>query len=586
MRKRILKYFLFLVFLVLFITILFSSEIARKYYTAEVENKLQGLSFAIEYYLTDTDNNPILDYGVIARDFAEKYNVDNNLGPEGLRITFVDFTGQVLGDSEIDYREMDNHLDRAEVQEALKNGKGEEIRYSNTVKANMLYVTRTLEDQQVLVRVSIPLVQLQQIEKSIRFYSLLILVVAMILAVIVSLSFSGSITKPLKDLTFASQEIANGNYNKRIAVRGNDELGQLAQNFNEMGAKLDLTIADLQRKRAQIESIVNSLAVGLVAVDKYMRIILLNPAAVGFFAINDGKSIIGTRIIEHIRHNQIISMLNETIEKNATLYADVAYNGMIFQVNTNPIKANYSYPDNSGGIIFLQDITKIRKLEQLRTEFVSNVTHELKTPITSIKGFTETLKSGAIDNKEVAVKFLDIIDIEAERLYNLINDILQLSEIENKEESGLESFSLREVVADALLVVENMAIEKQVSLENLVDYSIKLNANRNRIKQLFLNLLDNGIKYNVSGGSVTITAYCDPGKVVISVKDTGIGVPAEHQARIFERFYRVDKGRSKERGGTGLGLSIVKHIVQLYNGDIKVRSEVNQGTEFVIQLPI
>jgi two-component system phosphate regulon sensor histidine kinase PhoR len=236
--------------------------------------------------------------------------------------------------------------------------------------------------------------------------------------------------------------------------------------------------------------------------------------------------------------------------------------------------------------LFIQDITKVRKLEQLRTEFVSNVTHELKTPITSIRGFIETLKNGSINNEKVAIRFLEIIDIESERLYALINDILQLSEIETKyQDTDLERLSLKSAVDDVFEVLQNIAGEKNIQLENKVDEKVLIKANRNRMKQLILNLVDNGIKYNVQNGSVTVDAYRDKGKVIISVKDTGIGIPSEHIARIFERFYRVDKGRSRDMGGTGLGLSIVKHIVNLYNGDIKVNSEVNRGTEFIIQIP-
>lgn len=586
MKKKIFKYYLILIFLVLLATIFFTSQIAQKYYKAEVENKLKGIGFSLEYYLQETNTRSDINYDSIAHDFASKYNNDPQLAEKGLRITFVDFAGQVLGDSEVNYQDMENHLNRKEIQEAIQGKVGSDIRFSKTVNSDLLYVAMSLAEPQVLVRVSVPLIQLQKIDELIRFFSLITFLVALLLVVIVSFRIAGSIIKPLNDLILASQEIAKGNYQKRITIQTKDELGQLAWNFNEMAAKLDVTIEDLQRKKVEVESIVDSLSVGLVAVDKDSRIILLNPVASNLFAVMDASSVTGARLVEYIRNNRINTLLKETIDTNKPLAADVVVNERILQINTSPIKAKDSNTGNSGGIVFMQDITKIRKLEQLRTEFVSNVTHELRTPITSIKGFIETLKNGALADEKVATKFLDIIDIEAERLHDLINDILQLSEIETiQKDTNIEILSVRAVIEEVFALVQNTANEKGINLQNQVNAEILIKANKNRMKQLFLNLVDNGIKYNVSPGLVTITAFRDSGKIVVSVKDTGIGIPAEHRARIFERFYRVDKGRSRDMGGTGLGLSIVKHIVNLYNGDIKVRAEENKGTEFIIQIP-
>lgn len=227
-------------------------------------------------------------------------------------------------------------------------------------------------------------------------------------------------------------------------------------------------------------------------------------------------------------------------------------------------------------------------MEQIRTEFVSNVTHELKTPLTSIRGFVETLKNGAIEDTSVAVKFLDIIDIEAERLYTLINDILQLSEIEAmQKDEGIIEMDLRQIIDEVVLILKSSADKKNITLEvSSTPSQIQVIANRNRIKQMLINLIDNAIKYNVENGKVDIKVEKHNGNTIISIKDTGIGIPKIHHSRIFERFYRVDKGRSRNMGGTGLGLSIVKHIVNLYSGDINIISEPGKGTEFVVKLPL
>jgi len=281
--------------------------------------------------------------------------------------------------------------------------------------------------------------------------------------------------------------------------------------------------------------------------------------------------------------------LKDTIEKSVSLVNEISFSPpeyKVLRVYTNPIKSVNSSNTNLGGIVFIQDITEIKKLEQIKTEFVSNVTHELKTPLTSIRGFIETLRNGAIDDPVVSERFLEIIDIEAERLSMLINDILQLSEIETgQEDSNLKTCKLRPIAQETLSILQSAADKKHITLCLEINESIEITANKDRIKQMLINLVDNGINYNSENGMVTIKAHKAEGMLVISVKDTGIGIDKGHIPRIFERFYRVDKSRSRSMGGTGLGLSIVKHIVNLYNGDIIVKSELGKGSEFIIQFP-
>jgi two-component system phosphate regulon sensor histidine kinase PhoR len=257
------------------------------------------------------------------------------------------------------------------------------------------------------------------------------------------------------------------------------------------------------------------------------------------------------------------------------------------KVHVNPINSGGEHASHTGAILTIQDITNIKKLEQIRTEFVSNVTHELKTPLTSIRGFVETLRNGAFEDKNVAEKFLQIIDIEAERLYMLISDILQLSEIENRTvDENIKPHDLKLLMEQILPILNEAASKKNIKITCDIECGLKLRANSDRIKQLMINLIDNAIKYNKESGSVNIRVCRSEGRLIIRVSDIGIGIPAEHIPRIFERFYRVDKGRSRSMGGTGLGLSIVKHIVNLYNGDISVKSTPSEGTEFIVQLPL
>ncbi len=586
MKKKITKYYLILIVVVITCTVIFTSQIWKKFYKEEVENKLQGIGLSIQYHLLDADISSKIDYDSLAKDFSNYYNHNIKYPDNNLRVTIIDYKGNVLGDSEADYTQMENHYARKEVQKAITGNIGKDIRSSITLKSDLLYMAIPVEQLGVIVRVSVPLVQLNIINRLTWFYSILIIISALILTVIVSSKIAESVIQPLNDIINASNEISIGNYSKRITLASNDEVGQLALQFNEMASKLDETIYDLNSKKIEVLSIVESITNGIVAVDKDNKIILINPAAFVAFNMDKNSKATGEHISEHIRNNRVNLLLKESIEQNKPLESEISVDDKILLIKTAPISPKNGTIKNSGWIISIQDITKVRKLEHLRTEFVSNVTHELKTPITSIRGFVETLKNGAINKPDVSVRFLDIIDIEAERLHELINDILSLSEIESKlSDADLENISLSPIIEEVFGVMQNIANDKNILLKNNIAEKIFIKANRNRMKQLVLNLVDNAVKYNVRNGTVTVDAHKVAGKVIISVKDTGIGIPAEHQPRIFERFYRVDKGRSRDMGGTGLGLSIVKHIINLYNGDIKVNSKVGTGTEFIIQLP-
>lgn len=586
MKKKIFKYYLVLIVVVLITTVIFTTQLSKKYYKTEVENKLESIGLSIQYYLLQSKASSQIDYDKLAKDFAINYNNNITSRNNNLRVTFIDHFGRVLGDSEADYSTMENHTSRREIQIALSGNIGKDFRSSTTLQSDLLYMAIPIEQLDLIVRISIPLAKLTTIDTMSWYYSMLIILSALLLSAIVSSRIAETVIQPLNDIINASKEISNGNYSKSISVTSKDEVGQLALQFNEMASKLNKTVYDLNNKKIEVESIVQSITYGIVAVDNSKKILLINPAAFAVLSLDTNTNVTGDIFSEHIRNNRVNLLLKESMQQNKPLECEIKIGEKELLIKTSPIRSNIGEIDNSGWIISIQDVTIVHKLEQLRTEFVSNVTHELKTPITSIRGFIETLKSGAINNAEVSLRFLDIIDIEAERLHELINDILSLSEIETKQsDTDLESVDLKSLVDSVFEVMQNIANEKNIVFINSISEKIFIKANRNRMKQLILNLVDNAVKYNISNGSVAINAQNVGGKVVIHVKDTGIGVPNEHILRIFERFYRVDKGRSRDMGGTGLGLSIVKHIVNLYNGDIKVNSEIGKGTEFVIQLP-
>jgi two-component system phosphate regulon sensor histidine kinase PhoR len=595
MKKKILLHYLILVIIGMSITGFFTSKLAQHFYMYEVEDRLVSAASLIQYQLAEdiskganVDYNTVAaNYAAILNNFVQSSSIDKDLDA---RVTFIDFHGRVLGDSLVNYHEMENHIDREEIQEAIQGKTGKDVRFSRTLKVEFLYIAVPLNPSNIILRISVPLIRINRINEIIWYYTLVGILAGLLLTMLPALKFSESLTRPINELISTSREISLGNYSKRVNIKSNDELGQLSGTFNKMASELEKTVADLKDKNIKVDSIISSMTNGIVAVDTNFKVILINPIACEMFNVKDSNSVIGANILELIRNSQINSYLRETVEKNVSSVNEIIFSPpreKVLRVYTNPIKAIGSEGSNSGGIISIHDITNIKKLEQIRTEFVSNVTHELKTPLTSIRGFIETLRGGAIDNKGVADKFLEIIDIEAERLYTLINDILQLSEIESKQkDTNIGIHDLKEIIGEVLSILKGIAENKNIALKLEADTGITIAANRNRIKQMLINLIENAIKYNITGGNVLAKAYKTEGKIVISIKDTGIGIPAQHIPRIFERFYRVDKGRSRNMGGTGLGLSIVKHIVNLYNGDIKVTSEPGKGTEFIVQLPV
>jgi two-component system phosphate regulon sensor histidine kinase PhoR len=597
MKKKIIKYSVILVIIGITIAGIFTSALARYFYKLEVQNNIENTAIMLSHQVSISySQSSSVDFNNIVREYSDLLN--NNINKNKnfafhTRITIIDFQGKVVGDSDSDIETMENHLTRKEVQEAIQGNIGRDQRFSKTMKMTSIYTAIPVKDLNIIVRVSVPLNQLDSINKAFLYYTLVGIIAGLLLSLLISLKISNIMTEPIHQLIFTSREIAGGNYKKRVDVDYKDEIGQLAVTFNEMADKLDETLSSVMDKNIKIDTVINSMRNGIIAIDENFKIIIINTMACDIFNVQNGPGIIGKNLIDITRNSRVNSLLRDTIKNNTSLTDEITLfspnNGgdKIFRIYTNTIKSFDGKKQISGGVITFNDITSVRKLEQIRTKFVSNVTHELKTPLTSIRGFVETLKNGAIDDSVVAAKFLDIIDIEAERLYNLINDVLQLSEIESmRNDENIKENDLCQIINEVILILESAAEKKEVHLEVDTDCPIPINVNRDRIKQMLINLIDNAIKYNVKNGTVYIKAEKSNGKTMISIKDTGIGVSEVHQSRIFERFYRVDKGRSRNMGGTGLGLSIVKHIVNLYNGDIRIKSEPGKGTEFFIQLPL
>ncbi|WP_428849287.1 two-component system histidine kinase PnpS [Thermanaeromonas sp.] len=392
---------------------------------------------------------------------------------------------------------------------------------------------------------------------------------------------------PLKTMLPATCKIAAGDLEQRIEVERDDELGVLAKHLNDMVDRLRNNIKEISAERNKIKAILTSLTDAVLAVDQVGRIMFVNPAAEEMLGKKE-EEMVRKFLLEVIRSHEMDSLARDILDKGGIREAELRLfptSSRVFRVHGAPI--NSEEGRIVGAVLSIRDITELRRLEQVRSEFVANVSHELRTPLTSIRGFVETLLEGALEDENISRRFLTIINSEAQRLQRLIEDLLTLSRLEHeKPEKVVKGASLSRTLNRVLEVVEPLAKEKGVELKVELPPDLPpLKFPENFLEQVLLNLLDNGIKYTPAGGSVTVSAGREGSNIRVEVRDTGIGIPEESLPRIFERFYRVDKARSRELGGTGLGLSIVKHMVESHGGTVGVRSRVGEGSTFYFILP-
>lgn len=513
--------------------------------------------------------------------------VDSYSKTYGVRITIVSQDGQVLAESSVDYDGMENHADRIEIKKALKGENASILRHSKTLNLECVYCAIPINNTEFngVLRISVPLEALRGMESGFMKSALLTVAFIGILMLVVSMGFSSYLTKPLDELTSGARRIAQGDLQVEIHTDQKDQIGSLASAFNSMTEKLKENMAQLYSKNSELSAILNSMDNGVVALDEENKIIFCNPQFKDLVE-RSSDNITGLSIY-HVLRNQILYDVIDKVRQGEELAVQEGeLNGRedrILKLTGTPLYEE-AKKRKLGVLVILEDVTQIRKLEHMRSDFVSNVSHEFKTPLTSIRGFVDTLKNGAIKDEKFAMKFLDIIDIETERLNNLIQDILVLSEIENNTDYNVVENDMREIIVEVINLLQPK-VKPGVELQCDMDAYIRPYAcNQDRMKQLLINLVDNAIKYTEQG-SVLIGCKSDGNFLYLWVEDTGQGMEKEALGRIFERFYRVDKSRSSKTGGTGLGLSIVKHIVEMYNGDIQVESEVGVGSKFLVKLP-
>ncbi|MDF2882366.1 MAG: sensor histidine kinase [Clostridiaceae bacterium] len=500
----------------------------------------------------------------------------NDFTDSGIRVTYIDKDGRVLIDSFIDKDTMDNHNNREEIIQARKQRVGYSVRESISSKGEYIYCA-TLYNNGYIVRSSVPLKTVTGLESSYLKYYAIILIFAILVSLIFSSNLSYAIAKPIKDLEFITSRIAKGEMDRRANISTRDEIGHLANTFNNMADKLQETLDDSIEKQNRLEAILKSMDSGVIAVDKNYKIIMINPYAKKIFGIN--KDIIGKNLMDNIRDFE----LEDIIKNNKDEYTEIKIywpKERDLRIKTADIINGY---EKIGTVAVVQNITEFKKLENMRSQFVANVSHELKTPLTSIKGFAETLKD--VHDEKTKEKFLNIINDEADRLTRLISDILTLSDIENSKERKAEEIDVIKTINAVYYLVSKSAENKNISIALNCERVPNIIGDGDKFKQMIINLVDNAIKYTENGGKIEVGTRAENENCIIWVKDNGVGIPKVHLSRLFERFYRVDKARSRAQGGTGLGLAIVKHIVMSFNGSIYVKSEVGVGSTFTVSIP-
>jgi len=506
------------------------------------------------------------------------------------RITVIAASGRVIGDSLENPARMDNHADRPEVIEALAGRMGKSTRYSYTLRENMMYVAMPMHEGEAVIGVLRAAVPVTSIDRALRRIYVHIglggLVVAAVFATL-SLAISRRISRPIEDLTRGAERFARGELAHKLLVPGSQEIGGLAEAMNQMAAQLDDRILTVARQRNEMEAVLSSMVEGVIAVDSDERVININRAAAQLIGV-DPAAVHGRSIQEIVRNPDLQQFVARTLARHEAVEGEIVLGDGERFLQAHGTVLRDPQGAGIGALVVLNDITRLRQLENLRRDFVANVSHELKTPITSIKGFVETLLDGALDSPEDARRFLAIVSKHADRLNAIIEDLLSLSRLEEegeKEKAILEEGAIRDVVFAAAQSCKVNAAAKNIRVETACPEDLRARIKAPLLEQALVNLLDNAIKYSESGGLVEVEAARQNGEIAIRVRDYGCGIEKEHLPRLFERFYRVDKARSRKLGGTGLGLAIVKHIVHVHGGRVSVESTPGKGSVFTICIP-
>lgn len=522
----------------------------------------------------------IRDYGITMANYLELSN-PQDIGDilnhdSNIRTTLIHHKGDILFDSNKESSEMENHINRPEVQRALKTGKGESLRHSSTFEKDTYYYAILLSNNNIL-RVSEEIDSILSVFLTILPGIFLVFFFIFFMSLSLSSFLSSKILKPIDNITKNMENLLIKNELDTLDIY--DELLPLVKTLVKQSEKINLQLKDIKEKADIMDTIMSSMNEGLVLIDNDKYILSINDSSIKLLEGNKNLSYIDKSFISLCRNLEINDAIDQVLQSKKNHELILQLNNKYIYFFISPVFTNNS---PLGTVILMVDYTEKYKIDLIRKEFSANVSHELKTPLTSIIGYSEMIQNGMVQGKDIT-KFASIIKKEGDRLLNLVDSIIRLSKIE--ENKSIKDFDSVDIYILGQNILENLKLlahEKNIEL-NIKGNKTIANVNQSMMEELIYNLLDNAIKYTNEGGSVTLEISKDSPYTTIKVKDTGIGIPTEHQDRIFERFYMVDKSRSKKTQSTGLGLSIVKHIVEYHNGTIELKSTPNKGTEILVK---
>ena len=569
-RSIFLKIILSFIAIILLLALplsLFSSRTIEKHLTAVLKRDMEKIVRTILPLAADLGDTPLLDKEIDSMGEAIR-----------TRITIIGRDGRVWADSTNDPETLENHKNRIEIRQALLKGTGYSVRYSDTEEKKMLYVALPFpagalgEEARGVVRASLYLEDITLLNRAL-FRSLIrLLAILIALALLLAFFLSRSLSAPVRAIAAASMDVSRGRFDSKVHLKNHDELKTLADNFNVMTEKLSALFRQAREDKEKITNIIESLSEALFVIDAQGIITLCNSS---FLRLTGASRAAGRSLHEVIVWPELISLIETSRQDRKTRTEEITLEKKSWLASMSPISSG-------GGIILLHDISLIRKTEKMKKDLVANVSHELRTPLTAIKGFADTLLESAQDSEK---KYLEIIAAHTDRLISIVGDLSELARLEEKREPAFEPVNLSEVVEDVTLLFEKKAREKSLRLfKELPHEPLVITGDRLKLEQLLINLMENALRYTDTG-HITVAAGHDGPRIFLTVSDTGIGIPRGKQERIFERFYVVDKSRSRRTGGTGLGLSIVKHIALIHGAEINVRSEEKTGSSFTILFP-
>lgn len=553
---------------------LFLREEVEKNLTSQIETEMMSYAKIID--LSPREK--------ITEQIGEMANISN------CRVTLIDARGKVFADSEKDVTQMENHSNRPEVQEARLKGSGISVRFSSSLNIDMLYVAVTIRNGEKIngyVRLARPLHDVQKVIQKMYESILGASAIAVIVSLLIALFISYRLAEPIRAMERFTEKLRQGEPVGAILLNTADETKKLADNINFLVEELKDKIRIANEEKSKLMTALTSMTEGVLIINAQGLIEFVSPVLGDMLSVRY-EDVFGKTLMEAFRSAELQKILTEFKRTGENITREITLDMAEVVILNVSVSAVHGYPQEDKTMIVFHDVTRLKKLEKVKEDFVANVTHEIRTPLTAIIGYLETIKNGAIVNIDETKKFVDIILNQAERLNRLVEDLLTLSHIELKElKFNFENVSINAAITNVISLVEAKAKEKKITIHNNVRENFPMiRADKDKLTQIFVNILDNAVKFTPESGRITIVAKEADAYTAVSISDTGIGVPRDEIQRLGERFYRVDRSRSRDLGGTGLGLSIVKHLMIAHGGRMEIESELGRGTTVSLLFPL